>query len=105
MNSHPQLMRLFRKFNVKYFDGDLTEPLIKYEHITTMKCFGLCEQLDDKSFVITIDPQWASSRAFRHITLLHEMIHIAIWPYPSHGKTFQDETIRLALAGAYKEVL
>jgi SprT-like family len=104
MNSHPQLMRLFRKFNAKYFDGALPEPLIKYEHITTMKCFGLCDKADEQ-FIITIDPQWASTRAFRHITLLHEMIHIHIWPYASHGKRFQEETVRLALAGAYKEVL
>jgi len=104
MNSHPQLMRLFRKFNAKYFDGELPEPLIKYEHITDMKCFGLCEQLADESFVITIDSQWASSRSFRHLTLLHEMVHIHIWPCATHGKKFQDEMMRLALDGAFKEI-
>lgn len=104
MNSHPQLMRLFRKFNAKYFSGDLPEPLIKYEHINIAHCFGLCEQLEDLSFVITIDPQWASSRSFRHLTLLHEMVHIYIWPCATHGKKFQDEMMRLALDGAFKEI-
>jgi hypothetical protein len=105
MNSHPQLMRLFRKFNVKYFGGALPEPILKYEHITTMNCFGLCEfSDDDNQFVITIDPQWASSRSFRHLTLLHEMVHIHIWPHMTHGKKFQDEMMRLALEGAFKEI-
>lgn len=97
-------MRLFRKFNEKYFDGRLPEPILRYEHIIEMRCFGLCEQLEDNSFVITIDPQWASSRSFRHLTLLHEMVHISIWPCATHGKRFQDEMIRLALEGAFKEI-
>ena len=103
MKSHPQLMRLFRKFNAKYFDNLLPEPIIKYEHITTMKCFGICEKIEDQ-FIITIDPQWASTRSFRHITLLHEMVHMEIWPLNNHGKLFQDAMVRLALDGAFKEI-
>jgi hypothetical protein len=103
VNSHPQLLRLFRKFNTKYFENELPEPLIQYKHITDMKCFGICEKIEDH-FFITIDPQWASTRSFRHITVLHEMVHIAIWPDVRHGKKFQDEMTRLALDGAFKEI-
>lgn len=96
-------MRLFRKFNENYFEGRLPEPILRYEHIIEMRCFGLCEKIEDQ-FVITIDPQWASTRSFRHMTVLHEMVHIAIWPAATHGKKFQDEMMRLALEGAFKEI-
>lgn len=101
--SHPQLLRLFRKFNTKYFDGKLPEPIIHYAHIPEIRCFGVCEH-NGKQFVITIDPQHATSRATRHLTVLHELVHVKLWPSTIHGRKFHDEMLRLANAGALKAV-
>lgn len=102
--SHTQLLRLFRRFNTKYFCGTLPEPLIYYTHIEGGACYGTCDW-DGERFVICIDPQWASKRAFRHFTVLHEMVHIKQWSHGiTHGKRFHAEMLRLAQNGAFKEI-
>lgn len=52
----------------------------------------------------------ALNRAYRRddkiwrFTLLHEMVHMSLEPERSHGKAFQREMLRLAKAGAFKDL-
>lgn len=98
-----QLARWYREFNAKWFDGKLpddTDVLYAPEE----GCSAIANTDEAESFFIKINPAYAVDTNIVKMMLLHELCHIALWPHKSHGKKFQAEMQRLALAGAFKGV-
>jgi hypothetical protein len=99
--SDPQLKRWFREYNRKHFDGALpANTICVYQ--TIEGAHGTCIRGGDSIFVIRINPDFPRCRAKRRFDLLHEMVHVKLWPSISHGKAFDAEMLRLANAGALK---
>jgi hypothetical protein len=106
--SHPRLLRIFRKFNKQYFQSRLPEPLIYYAHLEESDrdlCFGKVSQDEEGAFLIRIDPQWNSCRAITQWAVLHEMAHVDLWNETiTHGAKFQRKMLNLAIAGAFRTI-
>jgi hypothetical protein len=65
-------------------------------------CFADVTPCKALEFVLRIDPRFAHDSRTVRITLLHEMAHIKLSPYRTHGPKFEAEMQRLAAAGAFK---
>jgi hypothetical protein len=85
------LKRLYRSFNALYFGGELPDAEIRYEPVPA---FADCCKTDDV-FVIRINPAIGGWVDFLKLTLLHEMIHVRLWPRTNHGVRFDREVERL----------
>lgn len=96
-----QLRRAYRRYNALYFKGSLPDDADIL--FAPTECYGVTQQ-DDGGFVITIDPKYAIESRMWRLTLLHEMVHLDIWPKMSHGAAFQGEMFRLAQAGAFAKL-
>ena|ERR1700744_668168 len=100
MLSDKQLRRWYREYNQKWFSGELPEDTdVLYAPIegTHGDALGHADQS-----VIRINPACAIDSRIIRMTLLHEMVHVALWPYNTHGARFEAEMLRLAAAGAFK---
>lgn len=101
MLSDKQLRRWYREYNQRWFSGELPESIdILYAPITG--CLGDVIDCPAEDFIIRINPQCAFDTRMVRMILLHEMAHVAVWPYAWHGGKFQDEMQRLAALGAFK---
>ena len=108
-NSHPDLLRIFRRFNKRYWNGTLPEPLIYYAHIEDPNRDGYARfgevQLIEDRFHVRVDPLWSACIQMTEWAVLHESAHIHLWKYGiGHGARFQKEMVRLALAGAFRRI-
>ena len=96
-----QLRRWYRAANERWFAGALPDDT----DLLYARCEG-CSAIADRdaseAFFIQINPAYAIDRRMVQLTLLHEMTHIALWPYKRHGNRFEAEMLRLAKAGAMK---
>lgn len=97
LKSERLLKQMYNKFNVKYFDGDLPDAKIYYEPVSA---YADCD-LVNGTFVIRINPAIAGWIGFLKLTLLHEMIHVRLFPYRKHGVRFDREIQRLM---GFKEI-
>ena len=81
-----ELRKMFSEFNIKYFDGELKEPMIVVQtHGQKRSTLGWCsvhqiwsgEKEDEKEYEITICAEYLD-RTFYEIcgTLQHEMVHL-----------------------------
>ncbi len=94
----------YRRYNERYFAGDLPDEVdVLYAPVKGCCADVLPGELDD--FVLRINPAFALDASIARITLLHEMVHIKLWPNRRHGAAFYEEIKRLAQAGAYKGIL
>ena len=111
MTSDPLLTKWYKQYNKKYFNNDLPvenvilcwEPIPEHDALCS-KIYEADTDKDTGDFLIRIDPMYVSSERISRLTLLHEMLHIKLWPYVSHGDRFQKEMIMLAVAGAFKKL-
>lgn len=99
--SDPQLKRWFRRYNRRYFDGTLPSD-VRISYCWVTKAHGNCSLDPDGKFHIRINPDSTGTREGRRFTLLHEMVHVKLWPVCTHGKAFDAEMLRLAKAGAMR---
>ena len=69
------LKRLYAKYNRKYFDGRLPPCRVEFH-----KCVGAVAYCWAKESParINIDPKYRSEWNYLKITLLHEMVHVAV---------------------------
>ncbi len=109
MQSDRQLKNWFLKYNRLFFNGELPESTnIHWEpspgdHASTCPVY----EVSDNVFEIKIDPALKGVIQFWKMTLIHEMIHVALWrkhPKHQHGKLFQAEKDRIYALGALKHL-
>jgi predicted SprT family Zn-dependent metalloprotease len=97
------LERTYRLFNRKYFGNRLpkhTDLLLRWGKIA-----GMGYQQGDE---IVINRKDRRRDSVWKMTLLHEMVHLALPNAKAHngfhGQDFQKEMLRLAKAGAFKDL-
>lgn len=113
----PVLCRQFRRFNRCYFGTRLPAiPVIWHKPFrggAGQKFAAQFLVLSDGSAAIIVNPELRARRMWRYIdaTLLHEMVHADLWhrgerpaAFNGHGPKFQDEMLRLAQAGAFRDL-
>jgi len=113
-----RLSKLYQKYNEKYFDGTLPECHVgwseKLKETDTVglslvmqdgdiKIHGIALDEDIKHFLIPVCLKGV--QVFYKTVMLHEMVHIKLYPYMHHGKRFYEEITRLVLRGAYVDLL
>jgi len=111
MTSDALLARWYRQFNRRYFNGELPAEnvILCWEPVEDCDadCAKIHEAVTDKEtddFLIRIDPIYRTSLRVAKMTLLHEMVHVKLWPHVSHGARFQREMMRLAQSGAFRRL-
>ena len=97
LKSERQLKLMYNKFNVRYFSGELPDVKIHYEPVSA---YADCDEVDG-AMVIRINPSIGGWLDFLKLTLLHEMVHVKLWPHRKHGVKFDREIQRLL---GFKEV-
>lgn len=109
MDSDRQLKRWYAKFNGLWFGGALPVDTVIYWKPLSENVGQLCPifEIADGKFEINIDPRYSGTTWEWKLVLLHEMAHLKLWrknPRHQHGKIFQEEMQRLALAGAFRGI-
>lgn len=108
MKSDLQLKRWYAKYNRLYFNSELPDVLIYWEPSPAANAHT-CEshEAQNEPYTIVLDPAMKGFEKLWHMTLLHEMIHVALWktnPHHNHGGPFQREKNRLYELGALKRL-
>jgi hypothetical protein len=96
-----QLKRWYNEFNRRWFEEGLPEE-VDVLYAPVEGCWGETVPVDRHSFVIRIDPHCAISNRVTKMTLLHEMTHVELWPYCTHGPRFERRMQELAACGAMR---
>lgn len=107
--SDRQLKLWYTQYNRCFFNSELPESVILvWEPVPA--CHGETTtvfEIEQGVFSVKIDPALKGVVKFAKITLLHEMVHIALWarhPQHQHGKLFNDRMLKLAQDGALKKL-
>ena len=121
MRSNAKLLRLFKKYNRKYFGNSLKTPVIYFSDLRKRRVPLLGET--DKTRIIvyrvSADRKWTeisrrprividndlkspSWGAVLRMTLLHEIVHLKLPCGVGHGPRFHKEMRRLARIGAFE---
>jgi predicted metal-dependent hydrolase len=112
MESEPQLLRCYRRFDRLWFNDELPHDILIY-YDAIGRSYGDCQQLEGGGawsrteageFIIRVNPSVRGWKAQREWVVLHEMAHIKLYPGTNHGKRFQAEMLRLATVGAFKSI-
>lgn len=97
----------FKKYNKWYWDNKLPNVQVGWANGLSESMAVACTigVTDDETkhtiFVIYLDPALKPYNNICLLNLLHEMAHVALFPYIQHGKKFDDEMLRLASRGAF----
>lgn len=90
-----RLVAQYQRYNQRYWDGKLEPYNIKIG--TCRRCQGFVHH---GSLTITIDVADHVSDDDVRLTLLHEMVHVAVFDLPAHSFVFWQEVDRILGAGA-----
>lgn len=101
MKSERQLAYWYRKYNRLYFGDSLPTAFVWWE--PTSAAYADCKLIDGE-WRIRLNPSLSGWNALWKWSLLHEMVHIRLYPNTNHGRRFQAEMLRLATMGAFREV-
>lgn len=96
--SKRRLRRWFRHYNRAYFGGRLPRNA-ELSWTPIEQCWGQCCGEPPE---IQLSPACGVDSRLARMTLLHEMVHLSLYPYLAHGPRFEAEMQRLAIAGAMK---
>ena len=99
--SHRELRRAYLAYQRELFP-DLPENVNVV--FVPADCYGEVWLDEENVWTIRIDPKYAIDSRIWRLTLLHEMVHIEVYPYKGHGKKFQQGMLRLAQVGAFKNL-
>lgn len=99
--SDKRLRRWYRENNERWFNGRLPDD-VDVIYAPVSGCSGMVTQDNAEDFILTINPKYAIDMKAVRITLLHEMVHIDLAPYYTHGERFQNAMKRLAVMGAFR---
>ena len=96
----------YRVYNERWFNGELPEDV----DVLWAPVKGCCADVDvlysdPESYILRINPAFALDKNIARINLIHEQVHIKLWPYKKHGPRFHTEIQRLAALGAYRGLL
>ncbi len=98
-----RLKRAYRKYNYKYFDGQLPNPPEVKILWAEMGNQLMGYQLEDE---IVLSRKYHRHDSLWRATLLHEMCHIStIDEKNEHGPKFRKELRRIIIAGAFDDLL
>jgi hypothetical protein len=95
--SDARLRRWFRFYNDRYFGGQL-EAKVSWKPVES--CWA--QAFGGEAPEIHIGLICGVSRGWTKLTLLHEMVHLEMWPDITHGKRFQARMKKLAQDGAMR---
>ena len=118
MRSNAKLLRLFNRYNKRYFKGRIRTPVIFYgtptsgrqwlmgqAHRSSMRLYkvtdGKWKEIGNRPRIV-IHGKLRSWGAVTRMTLLHEMAHLALPVGVNHGPRFHKEMRRLARLGAFE---
>lgn len=104
-----RLKRIYDTYNRKFFDNALPHDT-RVGWNDELEGYALTIGIDDEEskhriFVVYINPNFHSGVEQYRLSLLHECIHIKLYPYMKHGRKFDEEILRLASRGALKGIL
>lgn len=103
----PEMAAEYADINEKYFDSKLPKDteVMWSRQLAVMGDMGLTIT-DGERFTIFLDIQMKEIGYERASTevLIHEICHVAVFPYEEHGDPFQNCMSRLAKAGALADV-
>ena len=122
IRSAPKLKRTYAHFNRQFFGNRLPKNTIVYWDKAAHRNGDLGWAVDEEIFLtregtkwnihtrvpttIGISPWLRFSTKLTQLVLLHEMVHIELYPkhdgYSKHGKKFQNGMMRLARKGYLK---
>jgi hypothetical protein len=107
--SDPELKRWYAYYRKKYFDNRLPETAeVDIYYAEMPELYGYADSDDDPPehdhFIIEIERWCIEHPIVAKMTLLHEMAHLATFPYEGHGEPFQKEMLRLAKLGAFRRL-
>lgn len=98
-----RLKRLYLKYNRLYWDNLLPADAVVGWDDGTENCAEvnvLQHEGGAKVMVIHVNPKEVHSSRDKHLHLLHEMVHLKLYPYLLHGTRFNEEVRRIASRGA-----
>jgi hypothetical protein len=98
-----RLRRWYRTYNRRYFNGELP-PNIPLKLVEDRDHRGYVLGEKRESCTIAINEAYYWDTGIGRMTLLHEMVHVKLCPYPNHGPRFQEEMQRLAASGAFRRL-
>lgn len=106
-----RLAKLAQRYNKAYFDNMLPQDLIVgWEvELENTKHYGATICLEDDetkqvTFRVSINSTLKSNYESARLTLLHELVHVKLYPYTKHGKKFNHAMIGLAVKGAFNDL-
>lgn len=105
MDDDRRLQRWYQDFNIKWFGGELPDEVDTFfgPCVHDHSMYGYVEDFDHVTeFELCLDHNLIKDERLAKMFLLHEMAHVKLWPYVTHGERFQKEMQRLAIIGAFK---
>jgi hypothetical protein len=107
IDSDPDLWKWYLAYRRRYFYRKNWTELPEEVTITWHQCdgdYGDIDEIDTGEFVIRINPKYALDQRQAKFALLHELVHLKLWPYKNHGPAFHKEMLRLAKLGAFNSL-
>jgi len=105
------LRRAYTRFNKAYFNSTLPEGkhldigwVNKRKNAVEAWCYPACRPV-----IVRLNARYVKTIAQALLALLHEMAHLAVYarkggPRVKHGLKWQAEMLRLAKAGAFRDI-
>lgn len=110
MQSNRALKKLYREYNRKYFGNRLPDVFIDFTTPRDLAKNGLGKATCAVTFLkgysrpaIFISRNPLKTWRYVKSDLLHEMCHVAR-PRADHGQAFEEEMLRIAKMGAFKNI-
>lgn len=99
------LLWAYQYYNRKYFGGKLPEGKVRFKKannwILDYSDLGATNLQTGEIYIADSLRRW---EGIAYGTLLHEMVHLSLPVRVYHGRKFQQEMLRPAKAGAFKEI-
>lgn len=101
--TNKDLLKLFRRINLKYFRNAISEPKIEFRPLAKLGVDGMAKMLTNELY---IDSDLKDHPCLAEGVLIHEMIHLLLGPdyLVPHGERFAAEKVRLWNAGAFEDI-
>ena len=94
------LQRRYRFYNREYFENRLPRRM-KVRFVKSISGRVMGDVNEDE---IRVSRYYCRADKTAHLVLLHEMAHLSIGRWFSHGSIFDEEMTRLACKGAFSDI-
>ena len=102
MVTNAELQGMYHTFNKKWFGNRLPKDMVVC-FLKLSGCSGMTSFYRNRSLYIHLNVNLRIDRSATAMTLLHEMVHVAL-PYGvAHSSKFHRRMLRLAKQGAFKK--